>query len=262
MSLREIRPVIDTPDGPMDAFLALPDTNGSGPCAILYMDVFGLREELFDLARAFAAETMMAVVPDLFHRLPVSRFPPADGREDKPTAEAARANDLTTTAMSRSDTSALIAWLDGGGAGFQPTHYFAIGYCMGGRHALAAASAPMERISGGMSVHGGRLVTDDPRSPHHMIANLQVPFHFACAKDDPTCPPDHCDVLRKTADKATANVTLEVLDAHHGWSFPGRWSYDPTAASHIHRLACDMITGTPGRETGDHRNAGQFEGDR
>lgn len=261
MTLREVRPVIGTPDGPMDAFLASPSTNVSGPCAILYMDVFGLREELFDLARAFAAEAMMAVVPDLFHRLPVSCFPPANDRDDKPSAEAARANDLTTTAMSRSDTSALIAWLDGGGASLRPTHYFAIGYCMGGRHALAAASAWPERVSGGMSVHGGRLVTDDPRSPHHMIADLRVPFHFACAKDDPTCPPGHCDVLRKAADKATANVTLEVLEAHHGWSFPGRWSYDPTAAAHIHRQACDMITGAPERGTGDHRNTSQVEDD-
>ncbi|WP_421726085.1 dienelactone hydrolase family protein [Bauldia sp.] len=233
---------VDTPDGPMDVFLALAGDDPHAPCAIIYMDVFGLRDELFELARAFAADGIAAVVPDLFHRLPVSRFPPANGRDVRPEPTAIEANDNTTLAMSRIDTRALVAWLDAAGANFRPKRYFAIGFCMGGRHALAAAVALPDRVSGGMSVHGGRLVTNGAESPHHLIADLKVPFHFACARDDPTCSRAHCEILQATAAESAARVTLETVDAHHGWSFPARWSYDPAAAARIHQRACAMIT--------------------
>ena len=232
---------VETPDGQMEVFIALGDSDKPAACAILYMDVFGLREELFDLARAFAAEGCSAAVPDLFHHLPGSRFPPANGREDRPSADALHANAVTTIRMSQADSRALMGWLDTGSAGILPASYFAIGYCMGGRHALAAAAAMPERIGGGVSVHGGRLVTEGAASPHHLVSSLTVPFHFACARDDPTCPAEHCDILRQEAADATARVTLEILNAHHGWSFPTRWSYDPAAAAHVHKLACAMM---------------------
>ena len=237
----EVRTAIDTPDGPMEVFLARADTAEPVPSAILYMDVFGLREELFDLARTFAADGISAVVPDLFHRLPISRFKPANGRNDPIEKAAREANAQTTLQMSRADSEALICWLDRAEAERRPTHYFAIGYCMGGRHALAATAALPDRVRGGMSIHGGRLVTDDANAPHHLIAKLQVPFHFACARDDPTCPPEHCAILQEAAGKAEAEVTVDIVDAHHGWSFPARWSHDPAVAARIHDLACTMI---------------------
>ncbi|MEM7041841.1 MAG: dienelactone hydrolase family protein [Pseudomonadota bacterium] len=238
---REYHLTIDTPDGPMEVFLAQAEAIKPAPCAILYMDVFGLREELFDLARAFAADGISAVVPDLFHRLPVSRFSPANGR-DEPVIDAAReANVQTTLQMSGDDTLSVVDWLDRNQAKQRPTHYFAIGYCMGGRHALAAAAAMPGRFIGGMSVHGGRLVTDGADSPHHLIATLRVPFHFACARDDATCPPEHCAILQEAAGKAEADVTVDIIDAPHGWSFPARWSHDPAVAAEIHDLARSMI---------------------
>ncbi len=234
---------VPTEDGPMDVFFVGADDNGSAPCALLYMDLFGLREEIFDLARAFANDGFSAAVPDLFHRLAVSRFPPANGRGEKPSEAALDANAATSLEMSTSDTKALVTWLDSSSAGHRPGSYFAIGYCMGGRHALAAAAAMPDRIRSGMSVHGGRLVTHGDDSPHTLIAGLKVPFGFVCARDDPACPADHCEVLKKAAQDATVNVTVEVLDAHHGWSFAERWAHDPKAVDYVHDLACDFMEG-------------------
>ena len=237
---RESLQTIDTPDGPMAVFLAYPGTAEPAPCAILYMDVFGLREEMFDLARGFAAMGVAAAVPDLFHRRDISRFPPANGRDDTPDPAAVEAGAQTTLDMSVADTKALIDWLDGSG-GAPPNGCFAIGYCMGGRHALAAAAAMPEKISGGMSVHGGRLVSDEANSPHLLIADLSVPFHFACARNDPVCPAHHIAILRNAAERSEAKVTLEELDASHGWTFPHRWSFDPTAAKKTQDKAVAMI---------------------
>lgn len=243
MTIRDGIANIDTPDGPMDVFIAISDPEDASPCVIIYMDVFGLRDELFVIARAFAAEGFDAVVPDLFHRSPVSRFLPANGRDECASLEALEANRSTTLAMSRTDTCTLIDWLDSAAVGHRPTNYFAVGYCMGGRHALAATAAFPDRLRGGMSVHGGRLVTEGPDSPHHLIADLRAPFHFACARDDPACPQDHQEILQAAESIHGACVSYEMHDAHHGWSFPARWSHDPVTAAHIHRLACSMIRG-------------------
>ena len=45
---------ISTADGRMDAFVTHPDTDGPFPAVIVLMDIWGLREELFDVARRFA----------------------------------------------------------------------------------------------------------------------------------------------------------------------------------------------------------------
>ncbi len=238
---REALQTIDTPDGPMEVFVAYPATTETVFCAILYMDIFGLREEIFDLARGFAARGIAAAVPDLFHRRDASRFRPANGPDDTPDPAAVEAGAQTTLEMSVADTKALIDWLTGSSQTASPNGYFVVGYCMGGRHALASASAMPEKISGGLSVHGGRLVSEEADSPHLLIADLRVPFHFACAKDDPVCPANHIAILRNAAELSNANVTLEEVDAAHGWTFPQRWSFDPVAAKRTQDKAVAMI---------------------
>ena len=42
---------IPTADGRMDAFVAHPEEGGPFPAVIVLMDIWGLREELFDVAR-------------------------------------------------------------------------------------------------------------------------------------------------------------------------------------------------------------------
>lgn len=240
MTAREWTEVIKTPCGLMETFIARPEIEPS-VAVFVYMDVFGLREEIFDFARAFAKEGMLGIAPDLFHRLPISRFTPADAKHENVDPAAFAGNMGTSREMSQHDTKAVLAWLDRGGAGPRPRRCFAIGYCMGGKHALGVVSAMPDRFTGGMSVHGGQLVTEAPSSPHRLVAGLKRPFHFACAEEDPICPEAHCRILRKEAEKADVDVTLDVLPAHHGWSFPGRWSYEPDLAAHIHMRACKMI---------------------
>lgn len=231
--MREELLTIATSSGPMQTFAIAPAGRGNERAVILYMDVFGLREELFSLAREFSELGYLAVVPDLFHRLPVSTFPLPRSENDPLPADAVEANRATTLAKTLADTSALIDCLGHGTQAFQAREFAVIGYCMGGRHALAAAAAFPQSVRAGLSVHGGKLVKDGEASPHLLIEKLQVPFHFAFAKEDHTCPEAHKAVLREAARNASARVTFSDHDACHGWTFPGRWSYDADT--------CDMI---------------------
>ena len=67
--MKEISLRIPTSDGAMPVFAAMPQDVALAPGVLIYMDVFGPREELDDIARRFASAGYLAVVPQLFHRL-------------------------------------------------------------------------------------------------------------------------------------------------------------------------------------------------
>ncbi len=73
---------IPTPDGIMDGYAAHPAGAGPFPLVVLFMDIWGLREELFAIVRRIAAEGYYCVVPNLFYREGKIRYERrnADGR--------------------------------------------------------------------------------------------------------------------------------------------------------------------------------------
>ncbi len=239
--MREHFLIIDTDTGPMKTFVCAPKDTGNRRAVILYMDVFGLREELYDLARKFCDIGYLVLIPDLFHRLPISTFPPANRKGEPLPDGAADANRATTLAKSLADTESLKGALKRGTDGFEAQQFAVVGFCMGGRHALAAAAAFPQSVKAGMSVHGGKLVKDSRASPHLLIEKLRVPFHFAFAKEDPTCPEAHKALLRIAAGNAQVPVTFSDHEAHHGWTFPDRWSYDPVSRRQVLQHAGNMF---------------------
>ena len=72
--MKEISLRIPTSDGAMPVFAAMPQDVALAPGVLIYMDVFGPREELDDIARRFASAGYLAVVPQLFHRLRLSHL--------------------------------------------------------------------------------------------------------------------------------------------------------------------------------------------
>lgn len=217
--------------------------NGAGPfkAVILYMDVFGVREELYDLAREFAQDGYVAVLHDMFYRRRRSVFEPANKKNTRADPKALAAGDETTVEMAVEDTRALISAIDNGLIGASVTDYCVIGYCMGGRHALAAAAAFPDRIRAGISAHGGQLVQNGQESPHLLVRKLRLPFWFAFAQDDPTCPADHQRLIEAEAAAVGAHVNCTLLQAHHGWTFPERWSYDAAACRLVRQRANAMF---------------------
>ncbi len=232
---------LERPDGPMPFFAAWPEGPGPYLGAILYVDLFGPREEVHDFCRHFAAHGYAAVLHNMFYRIGAPVFIPADGKDDEVDPRAIDAGEKTSVADALEDTGALIEALDAGLLGPRISSYGAVGYCMGGRHALAACARRPDRVKAGLSVHGGKLVREDGFSPHSLIPELTVPFHFAFAEDDPTCPDAHQALIEETARATGPNVTCKRYPAHHGWSFPARWSYDAAIADEIWDTAFAMF---------------------
>ena len=59
---------IPTADGRMDTFVCHPEEGGPFPAVIVLMDIWGLREELFDVARKIAVAGYHCSVPNFWYR--------------------------------------------------------------------------------------------------------------------------------------------------------------------------------------------------
>ena len=70
---------IATPDSAMDTFVTHPETGGPFPVVVIFMDIWGLREELFDVARRIATVGYYCLVPNFYHRHGKVRFEFRDG---------------------------------------------------------------------------------------------------------------------------------------------------------------------------------------
>jgi dienelactone hydrolase len=57
-----------TADGRMETFITYPEQGGPFVPIVIYMDVWGLREELYDIARKVAVVGYYVLLPDLYYR--------------------------------------------------------------------------------------------------------------------------------------------------------------------------------------------------
>lgn len=209
------------------------------PGVILYMDAFGIRPALLDMAARLAATGYNVLLPDLYYRLePTAPFEPATAFKDP--AEMARLGPRfksLTSALVMEDTAAYLEYL-----GSQTTVLAqktgCVGYCMGGRFALAAAGTFPERIATAASFHGARLATDDPDSPHLLAPRMRARVYIGIAGIDDHFPPEERQRLESALESAHVSHTVEVYEgARHGFAVNDTPAYDKAASEkHWQRL--------------------------
>src|SRR5256885_15640426 len=66
--MRERTIAIPTQAGQMETFITQPEDGGPFPPVVIYMDFWGVREELFDIARRVGTVGYYCLVPDLYYR--------------------------------------------------------------------------------------------------------------------------------------------------------------------------------------------------
>jgi carboxymethylenebutenolidase len=231
---------IDTPDGAMPVFITHPEAQGVYPVVVFYMDALGIREELRDLARRVATVGYYVLLPNLFYRAGGPSFDPSR-LPDYIDPAMQELNHATTLAMVAADTGALLDYVDGEEAAAQGPKG-AIGFCMGGRHALAAAAHYPRQIKAAASIHGGFLVTDKADSPHLLIAKVQGELYFGFARDDPVAPTEHRQVIETQMQNHAIQGQVEMHHgSRHGFIFPERYCYDKQAAERVWERWFDML---------------------
>jgi carboxymethylenebutenolidase len=229
---------IPAPDGMMDGYVAHPDGDGRFALVVLFMDIWGLREELFAIARQVAARGYYCLVPNLFYREGKCRYErlnaagmmvsldslPAALQEEMHSHERA-----LNRQTARTDVAAILDFcrgepVDGGAAG-------TVGFCMGGRQAFITAQEFPQRFRATASLHGTWLVTDAEDSPHRLAHLMRGEVYCGYGERDRFAVPEVRVALeRALAGRADLTYRCNVhAGANHGYALPDRDIYDRAA---------------------------------
>ena len=231
----------------VDAILARPQGEGTWPGVLVWMDAFGLRPRLEEMAAEIAAHGYVVLVPNLYHR--AGRAPVTPPR-DLTTEEGRSAAFAELGPLMRSLTPEVVAhdaaaYLDALLARPEVTAPLGtVGYCMGGRFAVRAAAVRPEEVAAVGSFHAGGLATDDDTSPHLLFPHLRAEVYVAHADHDRSMPPEQQDrVEQALTDAGLVHTTALYEGAPHGFTMADTAMYD-AAATERH---WDALLGLLGR---------------
>jgi carboxymethylenebutenolidase len=222
---------VRTEDGVADSYLVLPDGAGPHPGVLMYMDAFGLRPRLEEMADRVAERGYAVLAPNILYR--GGRAPQIDvaGLHDPEVRGKAFEKvfpmvlALDTAAITR-DTRTYLDFLhaqDGVDAG----PVVIVGYCMGGTNALKAIEAYPDRIKALASFHGGRLASDNADSPHLQVGRITGEAYFGHADNDSSMTAEQISSLEAALAKAGVTYTSEVYEgAPHGFTMSDTAMYN------------------------------------
>lgn len=236
MACLEIR--IATPDGLVAAALALPANSRALKAGIIfYMDAFGLRPALYEMAERLASYGYAVLVPDLFYRNgSYGPFDAATAFQSEPTrSQIKQLMADTTQEMTIQDTASFLEVLKGHGASGPIA---TIGYCMGGARALNAAAVYSARIIAAASFHGGQLASTAPDSPYRKAGSIKARVYVGAAGVDPSFPPDQSSRLDEALRAGGVDYIIEnYAGMDHGWTIADQTSFNKDGAErHWRRL--------------------------
>ncbi len=216
---------IDTQDGPMRAYEAVPD--GGAPAAVIVIqEAFGVNAHIEDVTRRTAGAGYHAIAPALFHRAGADPTAPYDDfSKVLPLFEGLDDDKILM------DVDATIDHLRR--AGFTDERIGIVGFCMGGR--VTFLTAVRRAIGAAVGFYGGGIVTARfPQFPALVdeASNLKTPWLGLFGDADGGIPIDDVERLRATLDDATS-VDHEIVrypGAEHGFHCDVRPSYNEDAA--------------------------------
>jgi len=221
---------IETRDGHCPAYVMTPAGSGPWPAVILYMDAGGIRPAVLEMAQRLAGYGYVVLVPDLFYRygaygpfVPKELFA-GDFRAVIGPLMATTGNDKAAE-----DTAAFLAYLDTR-SDIAGKKLGAVGFCMGGGMAIAAAGTYPDRFGAVASFHGGNLATDAPTSPHLFAPKLTAEIYIAAAENDASYPPEMATRFEAALSEHGVRYGAEIYNAEHGWMKPDFPVYDHTEA--------------------------------
>ncbi|MEJ8855797.1 dienelactone hydrolase family protein [Variovorax robiniae] len=220
-----------THDGDCPAHVMTPGGDGPWPAVIFYGDAGGIRPGMTEMAERLADAGHVVSLPDLFYRFgPYGPLVPKEVFKGDVMAVLGPLMATTGTDKAAEDTGAFLAYLDTR-KDVAGSKIGAVGFCMGGGIAIAAAGTWPQRFAAVASFHGGRLATDAPTSPHLRVPDLAAELYIGVADNDASYPPEMAARFEEALTKAGVRYRAELYQgALHGWMMPDFPVHDAEAA--------------------------------
>jgi carboxymethylenebutenolidase len=238
----EIRATDGTPEG----VLFRPEGERRLPGVIFLTDIRGIRPATRDMARRLAAEGYCVLMPNVFYRTgrpTLFDFPMRIGEERTMKRIAELSAPLTPEAMER-DASDYVDYLSGQDSVSEGA-MGVVGHCFTGAMAMRVAAARPDRIAAGASFHGGRLFTEDAKSPHLVLPRVKARLYFAHAVNDNTMPEEAIEKLDRALEAWNSSgnrYESEIYEgAYHGWTAPDSPVYNEAQADRAFKKLAELF---------------------
>jgi carboxymethylenebutenolidase len=222
---------IHATDGQCTAQVFTPEGAGPWPAVIFYMDAFGIRPAMVEMATHVASAGYVVLLPDLFYRFgPYGPLAPKEVLAGDFRAIIGPMMGSTDNHKAAEDTKAFLAYLDTR-SDVDGKKVGTVGFCMGGGMAITAAGYYPDRVAAAVSFHGGNLVTDQPTSPHLLAPKIKAELYIAGADNDHSYPLEMAERLEAVLTEAGVKHVCEIYEGKaHGWMKPDMPVYDAPAA--------------------------------
>jgi carboxymethylenebutenolidase len=212
----------------------------------MFMDAFGLRPRLEEMASRLAAHGYAVLVPNVFWRsgrAPVVELPDLSDPQARGTVFE-RLGPVMQALTPELATRDADAWLDflAGDDRVADGPVGAVGYCMGGALAIRLAAHAPERVAAVATFHAGRLVTDAPDSPHRLLGRLGCEVYVGHADHDQSMSPEHQEVVAEAMGSAGVEHRTELYEgAAHGFTMADTAAYDEPATERHWEVLLDLF---------------------
>ncbi len=215
---------LDTADGPMELYEAVPD-EANGGAVVVIQEAFGVNDHIRDVTRRFASAGYRAVAPALFHRAGGGTAPYDDFSRVLPLFESVDDATILT------DVDAALDHLRS--AGFADEQIGLVGFCMGGRVSFLVAIS--RAIGASVGFYGGGIVSGRfPQFPPLIdrAGDLATPWLGLFGDLDQSIPVEDVETLRTAlADLDTHTEIVRYSNAEHGFHCDVRPAYNADAAA-------------------------------
>jgi carboxymethylenebutenolidase len=232
---------IQTASGAIDTFVVHPSDDRQCPAVVIYMDIWGLREELFDIARRIATVGYYCVVPNFYYRQGKIRneyrndknqMITLDKLDERRRVQVLAPLNRLSDSMVVEDTGKILNFINADRSARPNSAIGCIGYCMGGRHVFRVTAHYSGRFKASVSLHGTDLVTDDADSPHLDILKATGEIYCGFGEKDRHTPPSTVATLDRVLSSSGLRYRYEVHSgADHGYALPDRDVYDKHCAN-------------------------------
>ena len=206
-------------------YLAEPEGDGQAPGILLITAIFGIDDEMKELADAWAADGFIVSVPDIFWRVmpgPTADMEKAFGRYEAFDAEQGfkDVEDLMGDLRANPRCNGKIGVL---------------GFCFGGRYAHVAAARFGADAAG--AFHGTMIEEHLNEMPP---ASCPVSFHFGA--EDPVVPMENVEKIRAAyADHGNADIVAHD-GASHNFSMTYKDGYHAGVAATSRQAVLDAFS--------------------
>jgi carboxymethylenebutenolidase len=232
---------VQNQDLAIDAYLAIPESEGIYPGVVVIQEIFGVNEYIRDLTERLAAEGYVAIAPAIYQR----QAPGFEvGYTEEDTTLGRKYKTQTKADELSSDIQATINYLyslpqvkqDGVGT---------IGFCFGG-HVVYLAAATLKDIVATASFYGAQIATWCPGDGEPTITltkDITGSLYAFFGTEDPLIPIEQTEQIESELKKH--NISHQVFryqGATHGFMCNCRESYNPDAAKDAWKKVLDLFS--------------------